>query len=48
MKETYNLPSIEREEVKEKLKEMILSDYETKVNIDDEKIKEWKSQFNEK
>lgn len=48
MKETYNIPAIERNEIKEKLQEMMISEYETKINIDEEKIKEWKKQFYEK
>lgn len=48
MKETYNLPAIERNEIKEKLKDMIKSEYETRINIDEEKIREWKEQFYEK
>lgn len=48
MKETYNLPAVERKEIKEKLQEMIIADYETKINIDEAKIEEWKKQFNEK
>lgn len=48
MKETYNLPAVERKDIKEKLQEMITTDYETKINIEKNKIIEWKNQFNEK
>lgn len=48
MKETYNLPAIERNKIKEDLQEMLTSDYETRINIDEKKIEEWKKQFYEK
>ncbi|MBD5554137.1 MAG: polysaccharide pyruvyl transferase family protein [Roseburia sp.] len=46
MNETYTLPSIEREEIDEKLDCLINGEWETKpIGIDINKINEWKSQF---
>ena len=39
------LPIIYREELKNKLEDMILSSFETKINLPNEKIDLWKQQF---
>ena len=44
IKETYNIVAIERNKILE-LESVINSKFETKINIDEEKIKEWKNQF---
>lgn len=44
MKETYNLVSIERDDIGD-LDKLINSSFETNIKIDEEKIKRWKSQF---
>lgn len=44
MKRTYNLNTIEREEI-EKLEEILLSEFETKICINKENIEKWLSQF---
>lgn len=44
MKETYNLVTIERDEI-EKIDELINSKFETKLNLNKEKITQWKEQF---
>ena len=44
MKKTYNLVAINRSEINE-LERIIKSNFETNVNIDVEKIEEWKKQF---
>lgn len=46
MSETYNLNTIDRDKL-EQLNKKINSSFKTKVNIDIEKIKEWKKQFKE-
>ena len=48
MKETYNLPAIERDNIDTDLKNMINADFKTEINIDEFRIKEWKKQLNEK
>ena len=45
MKETYNLPSMERREISDKLEDLINSTFETKINIDENAIAKWKGQF---
>jgi polysaccharide pyruvyl transferase WcaK-like protein len=45
MKESINLPTIKRTELVEKLEMMILSDFETKLNINTEAIDKWRQQF---
>lgn len=45
MKETYNLPTIDRKEISSKLGEMIDNEFKTNINIDEDSINEWKAQF---
>lgn len=45
MKETYNLPTIERDNISQ-LDKMINSSFKTNIKIDKEKINKWKNQFN--
>lgn len=45
MKKSYNLPTIERENIKDDLENMINSNYKIDINIDLDKINEWKGQF---
>lgn len=47
MKESLNLPTIKRTELGEKLETMILSEFETKLNINTEAIDKWRRQFDE-
>lgn len=47
IKKTYNIPTIERENLKEKLLNCINSDILTKINLDEKVINEWKKQFEE-
>lgn len=44
MKETYNIISVERDDVKN-IDKLINSKFETKINIDEDRINEWKKQF---
>lgn len=44
IKKNYNLPCIERNNI-DKLDSLINSSFETKINIDIDKINKWKSQF---
>ena len=44
MKETYNLNTVERDDIK-LLENMINDEFETKISINEEKIQEWFSQF---
>lgn len=44
MKEHYNLPTVERTNVKE-LEKLINSSWDTKININEREIKTWKEQF---
>ena len=44
MKETYNLNTIERKNIKQ-LDKMINSEFETKIKINEENIREFKKQF---
>lgn len=45
IKNNYNINSIERNEIDFKLEKMINSRFITKININEEAINEWKSQF---
>lgn len=45
MKETYNLPVISRNQIKDKLKSFINSSFETSIRIPNDKIEIWKEQF---
>lgn len=45
MKETYNLPLIDRNNLKQYLRSYINSDFETKIQIPVDKINAWKDQF---
>ena len=45
IKENYNIPTIEREEIGEYLEMMINSDFITDVKINQENIDLWKKQF---
>ncbi len=45
IKKTYNIPAIERNDIVERLPDMINEEFATKVNIDESKIAEWKKQF---
>lgn len=45
MKETYNLPTIDRNKINTELKALINSEFETKININEENINKWKEQF---
>lgn len=45
MKETYNLPLVDRKHIQEDLRSFINSDFETKIRIPTNRIKEWKDQF---
>jgi hypothetical protein len=44
MNKSHNIPIISRENI-ENLKSMIFCDFETKIELDENSIKEWKSQF---
>jgi len=46
MKETYNLNTISRNQIITELSKIINSDFETKINIDLERVEKWKNQFN--
>lgn len=44
MKDSYNIPAVERTDL-QKLKEMIQGEWDTSVNICEERIRDWKDQF---
>lgn len=45
IKKSYNIPMIDRNNLKSELESKIKSDFETNINIDVDKIKKWRSQF---
>lgn len=45
IKETYNIPTIEREDISKLLEKTIRSDFSTNINIDEGIVNTWKSQF---
>ena len=40
-----NLPSVKRENIKDELENLIVSDFKTEIKLPMENIKRWKSQF---
>lgn len=45
MNDTYNLPTINRNKINTELENLINSEFETKININEENINKWKEQF---
>lgn len=45
IKKTNNIPCIERDELEDKLEKMIISNFSTKIVLDNNKINKWKEQF---
>ena len=45
IKSTYNIVAIERDDIKDNLVKMINGKIDTRINIDEKAIQEWKSQF---
>lgn len=47
IKATYNIVALERENLANNLEKMINKEFDTQINIKEDKINEWKSQFKE-
>lgn len=45
MKETYNIPTLSRYKIEDKLKDIITANFETKIIIPTDRIEQWKGQF---